>query len=230
MSLIISMKAPDCIVVAADSCMTLTTTRTENDIKQVIAMSHTEHTPKMFVFRERLVVTYCDAMSVNESLSVFQFLIDLRTRVSKNISPKQLAEYILAEHAKQTDGRRTVFIISGYIGTKSQIFRFNTFDKEVEECLCNNFGAVFNGETKFVKQMMDSVANYQTVSPKDAIRLVSTMMDCMSSLSRFWESQSVGGDIDLYIMFRDKSSKSGWVRAGQAIPIVPYGYKQANFA
>lgn len=229
MSLIISMKVPDCIVVASDSCMTLTTTQTQNDVKQVTAMSHTEHTSKMVVFRERLVVTYCDAMFVNRSLSVLQFLRDLRQSVSKNITPKQLAERIIQNYAKSTDGRRTVFIISGYMSTNAEIFRFNTINNEIESCMSEGFGAAFNGETIFVKKMMDSVANYRNISPKDAVQLVSTMMDCMASLSKFWESQSIGGDIDLYIMFRDKSSKSGWVRAGQAIPLVPYGYKNASF-
>ena len=230
MSLIISMKVPDCIVVASDSCMTMTTTRVENDIEQVIAMSHTEHTSKMVVFRERLVVTYCDAMSVNRSLSVLQFLKDLRSVMAKNISPEQLAERILTEYQKITDGRRTVFIISGYVKTNAQIFRVDTTKTEIEVCHPDSFGASFNGETKFVYDMMNSVASYRNVSPKDAIQLVSTMMDCMASLSKFWESQSVGGDIDLYIMFRDKSSKSGWVRLGQAIPLVPYGYKDASFS
>lgn len=230
MSLIISMKVSDCIVVASDSCMTMTTTKIEDDIEQVVAMSHTEHTSKMVVFHERLVVTYCDAMSVNRSLSVLQFLKDLRSAVTKNISPKQLAEHILTEYQKITDGRRTVFIISGYVKTDAQIFRFDTVDNEIKECLPDDLGAAFNGEITFVKQMMDSVASYRHVSPKDAIQLVSTMMDCMASLSKFWKSQSIGGDIDLYIMFRDKSSKSGWIRAGQAIPLVPYGYKQASFS
>ena len=230
MSLIISMKVPECIVVASDSCMTMTTTKTENDIEQVIAMSHTEHTPKMVVFRERLVVTYCDAMFVNRSLSVLQFLKDLRSVVAKNISPKQLAERILTEYQKVTDNRRTIFIISGYVKTDAQIFRVDTTKTEIEVCHPDDFGASFNGETKFVYAMMNSVANYQNVSPKDAIQLVSTMMDCMASLSKFWKSQSVGGDIDLYIMFRDKPSKSGWIRAGQAIPLIPYGYKEANFS
>lgn len=108
--------------------------------------------------------------------------------------------------------------------------RLDIVDNEIEECLPDDLGAAFSGETTFVKQMLNSVANYRNVSPKDAIQLVSTMMDCMASLSKFWESQSVGGDIDLYIMFRDKSSKSGWVKAGQAIPLVPYGYKEASFS
>lgn len=230
MSLIISMKVPECIVVASDSCMTMKTTKTENDIKQVIAMSYTEHTPKMVVFRERLVVTYCDAMFVNRSLSVLQFLKDLRSVVAKNISPKQLAERILTEYQKVTDSGRTVFIISGYVKTDAQIFRVDTTKTEIEVCHPDDFGPSLNGETKFVHDMMRSIANYQNMSPKDVIQLVSTMMDCMASLSKFWESQSIGGDIDLYIMFRDKSSKSGWVKTGQAIPLVPYGYKKASFS
>ena len=32
------------------------------------------------------------------------------------------------------------------------------------------------------------------------------------------------------IVVASKSSKSGWIRAGQAIPLVPYGYKQASFS
>lgn len=230
MSLIISMKVPDCIVVASDSCMTLTTTQMKNNIKQVTAMSHTEHTPKMVVFRERLIVTYCDAMFVNSSLSVLQFLKDLRSSVSKNISPKQLLEHILHDYSQLTDERRTVFIVSGYMKTEGQVFRADTEKYEIEECHHNCYGASFSGVTDFVYEMLNSVADYKYVSSKDAIQLVSTMMDCMTSLSKFWESQSVGGDIDLYIMFRDKSSKSGWIRAGQAIPLVPYGYKQASFS
>ena len=230
MSLIISMKVPDCIVVASDSCMTLTTTNSKNDVEQVTAMSYTEHTSKMVIFRERLAVIYCDAMLVNPSLSVLQFLKDLRASVPKNITPKRLAERILEEYNAKTKGRRTVFIISGYVNTEAYMFRVDTRKLDIEQCYKDDFGPSFNGETKFVSQMMDSVASYRYVSPKDAIQLVSTMMDCIASLSKFWKSQSVGGDIDLYIMFRDKSSKSGWVRAGQAIPIVPYGYKQASFS
>lgn len=230
MSLIISMKVPDCIVVASDSCMTLTTTQMKNNIKQVTAMSHTEHTPKMVVFRERLIVTYCDAMFVNSSLSVLQFLKDLRSSVSKNISPKQLLEHILHDYSQLTDERRTVFIVSGYMKTEGQVFRADTEKYEIEECHHNCYGASFSGVTDFVYEMLNSVADYKYVSSKDAIQLVSTMMDCMASLSKFWKSQSVGGDIDLYIMFRDKPSKSGWIRAGQAIPLIPYGYKEANFS
>lgn len=70
----ISMSVPDCIVVASDSCMTMTTTKQQNDVSQVTAMSYTEHTAKMVVFRRRLVVTYCDNMFVNDDLTVFQFL------------------------------------------------------------------------------------------------------------------------------------------------------------
>lgn len=225
MSLIISMKVPDCIVVSSDSCMTMTTTVEKDGVKQVVAMSHTEHTPKMVVFRERLVVTYCDAMSVNSNLTVLQFLQDECRIVPKNITPEQLAKRILTDFKSLSDGQRTVFHVSGYIGNSPSIYRVDTDKSDVMLCLENRFGASYNGETKHVHEMMSSVANYENVSPKDAIQLVSTMMDCISSLSKFWKSQSVGGDIDIYIMYRDKNLKSGWVRAGQLIPILPFNHR-----
>lgn len=226
MSLIISTKVPDCIVVSSDSCMTMTTTAKKNGISQVTAMSHTDHTPKMVVFGDRLVVTYCGAMSINEYLTVLQFLQDERHAVQENISPERLAQRILSDYKELSDGRRTIFHVSGYIDNTPSICRINTAKADIELCLEQDYGAIYNGETDCLHKMMDSVANYQNISPKDAIHLVSTLMDCISTLSKFWESQSVGGDIDIYIMYRDKTLKSGWVRAGQAIPIIPYEYKQ----
>ena len=46
-------------------------------------------------------------------------------------------------------------------------------------------------------------------------------MRYISSISKFWKSQSVGGDIDL--MCRDKKTKSGWIEYGQYIPIIEKG-------
>lgn len=127
-----------------------------------------------------------------------------------------------------SNGRRTVFLVSGYIGIKPCVYRVDTSEKSVVLELDSSFGASYGGETKFVNEMMRSVANYENVSPKDAVQLVSIMMDCISILSKFWKSQSVGGDIDIYIMYRDKSVKSGWIRAGQAIPVIPYNYRQVS--
>lgn len=228
MSLIISMNTPNCIVVASDSCMTMTTIN--NETKNVMSMSYTKHSPKMVVFRERLVVTYCDAMFVNETISVLQFLQNIRSSVSKNITPQNLAKLLLSEYKKQTNGGRTVFLISGYIGIKPYIYRVETNKDDIELTWEENrFGASFNGETKYVKPMLDSIASYRNLSIKDTILLVSTMMNCISNLAQFWESQTVGGDIDIYIMYQDKTIQSGWVKEGQSIPIIPYKYKQINY-
>lgn len=216
LSLIISLKIPDAIIVASDSNMTITTT--DKNSGNVVAISHTEHTPKMVIFRERLAVTYCDNMSVSNSLSVLQFLLDMRRTVSKNISPKALSEKILEEYIK-ISARRTVFLVSGYIGTVPAIFRVDTKEKSVKECLATEYGAAYNGITDYVHKMMCSIENYNNISIKDGIELVSTMMYCMSSLSKFWKSQSIGGDIDVYLMCRDRKSKSGWIEYGQFIPI-----------
>lgn len=225
MSLIISMKVPDCIVVSSDSCMTMTTTTEKTGTKQVVAMSHTEHTPKMVVFQERLVVTYCDAMRMNPDLTVLQFLQNERQSVPKDITPEQLAKRILTDFKTLSADSRTVFLVSGYVGNTSSIYRVDSDKPDIIPCLKDRFGASYNGETKYVHDMMSSVANYENISPKDAIQLVSTMMDCISTLSKFWESQSVGGDIDIYIMFRDRTLKSGWVRAGQVVPVLPFRFQ-----
>lgn len=217
MSLIISLKIPDAIIISSDSNMTMTTTRKSDG--NVLAMSHTEHTPKMIIFRERLAVTYCGDMSVTESISVLQFLQDLRLSVSKNITPKLLADRILNEY-KKISKRDTIFLISGYIGNIPSIYRVTTNNESIEECLSSEYGAVYNGQTKHIHEMMSSVANYKNISIKDGIELITTMMHCISSISKFWESQSVGGDIDIYLMCRDKKTKSGWIEYGQCIPVI----------
>lgn len=213
----ISLKIPDAIIVSSDSNMTMTTTRTSDG--NVLAMSHTEHTPKMIVFRERLVVTYCGDMSVNESISVLQLLQNLRLSVPNNITPKSLANSILKEY-KKIGEQNTTFLISGYIGNISSIYRVITNKNSIDECLMSEYGAVYNGQTKYVHEMMCSVANYKNVSIKDGIELIATIMHCISSISKFWESQSVGGDIDIYLMCRDKKTKSVWIEYGQYIPII----------
>lgn len=225
MSLIIAIKVPDCIVMASDSCMTLTTTSEKDGIKQVTAMSYTKHTAKMIIFRERLAVLYCGNMNINSDLTVLQFLQDIRSAVSKNITPEQLAKKILCESKSLSNNNRTVFLISGYIKNESYIYRVYTDNNEIELCLESQFGASYNGETEFVHPMMKSVADYNNMSPKDAIQLAFTMEYCMSNLAQFWKSQSVGGDIDIYIMYRDKTVQSGWVKADHIIPIIAYKHK-----
>lgn len=197
----ITLKIPDAIIVASDSCMTITK---HNDI--VIAQSYTEHTPKMIIFKEKLVVTYCGDMNLNNDLSVLQFLQNIRLSFPKNGTPKSLSETILKEYKKISDGN-TIFLISGYIKDKPYIFRIYTNNNNIEEPLPYNYGAVYHGETNYVHSMMKSVANYSNLSIKDGIQLISTMMYCMSNLSKFWESQTIGGDIDIYLMCRDKKNK-----------------------
>lgn len=232
MSLLISMCVPDCIVVAADSCMTTTTTKnkdTEN--AQVTAMSYYQGRPKIVVFRERLVVTYCGNMNVNKNLTVFQFLTDLRASVSKNISPGLLSEEILKQYGLLSDGgSRTTFLISGYVGTDLFVFRVYSDSNDVV-CEWSNgqFGASFSGMTEYVKPILNSVANYKLFGVRDAVELVSSVMDCMCTMSRFWESQSISPPVDIYLIYRDKSEKSGWIRCGQAVPVIPYKYKPIKF-
>lgn len=228
MSLMIAMKTPSCIVAASDSCMTMTTTK-QVPHPQVTAMSYAHHATKMVVFRERLVVTYCSDMFMTKTIPVSQFLYDLREKTPRNISVKQLANHILSEY-KEKSNRETIFLVSGFSGVDGSIWRVYTSNDTVEECYSvNEFGAAYNGETSFVHPMFKAVANYANLSAKDAIDLVSCTMDCISCLSQFLASQSVGGDIDIYLMNRDKSMKSGWVRAGQAIPIYPYGYRKGEY-
>lgn len=216
MSLIISLKIPDAIIVSSDSNMTIETMRKSDG--NVLAMSHTAHTPKMVIFRKRLAVTYCGDMSVTDSISVLQFLQDLRLTVPRNITPELLADTILNKY-KKISKRDTIFLISGYIGNNSSIYRVTTGNENIEECLSSGYGAVYNGQTEYIHGMMSSVAAYKNISIKDGIELITTMMYCISSISKFWKSQSVGGDIDIYLMCRDKKTKSGWVEYGQYIPI-----------
>lgn len=227
MSLIISMKTPDCIVVASDSCMTITTSKSGNP-PQVTAMSYTHHAAKMVVFRERLVVTYCGDMFVTDTMSVLQFLRDLKVRVPRNITPKQLARRILAEY-KEKSNRSTTFHVSGYDGFCGAIWHICTSTSEIKECFSEDgFGASCSGKIEFVGPMLSAVSNYTNLSAKDAVDLVSHIMECMSCLYQFLDSQCVGGDIDVYLMYRDKSLKSGWIQAGQSIPVYPYGYKKGD--
>lgn len=232
MSLLISVCVPDCIVVAADSCMTTTTTKNANtDNAQVTAMSYYTGRPKMVVFRERLVVTYCGAMRVNDGLTVFQFLKDLRANVSKSISPKMLSEEILNKYNELSDDdKSTVFLVSGYVGTKSFIFHVIPERNEIRLAHPDvQYGAVFHGVTTYSSSMFGSVANYKLLGVRDAVNLVSSVMDCMCTLSKFWESQSISPPVDIYLIYRDKSEKSGWIRCGQAVPIIPYRYKIIKF-
>lgn len=222
MSLIISMNVPDCIVVASDSCMTMTTTHTNEDgIRNVTAMSYREHSSKMVVFKDRLVVTFCGNMDYDDTTSVYTFLTNLKSEITKSETPKSLAKKIQNKYIDKRNNDYTIFIVSGYIGNKPYIYRIDTRKDDLELAWSDKkYGAAFNGETKFVYDMLCSVCNYSSVSIKDAVSLVETMMDCISNLSKFWKSQSVGGDIDIYIMFRDKTTKSGWIRAGQYIPVL----------
>jgi len=221
MSLIISMNVPDCIVVASDSCMTMTTSQTVKDgTKNVIAMSYREHSPKMVVFKNRLVVVYCGNMNYDKETSVLTFLHNMKADISKSETPKSLAEKIVNCYNDKKDEDKTVFLISGYVGAKPYVYRACTDTLTVElQWYDKHYGASYNGETRFVHDMLCSVRNYSFVNAKDAITLVETMMDCISNLSKFWDSQSVGGDIDIYVLFRDNTVKSGWARAGQFIPV-----------
>lgn len=222
MSLIISMNVPDCIVVASDSCMTMTTTHTDEEgIQNVTAMSYREHSPKMVVFRDRLVVTFCSNMDYDDMTSVYTFLTNLKSEITKAETPKSLAEKIQNKYADKRNDYYTIFIVSGYVGNKPYVYCVDTREETADlQWSDKNYGASYRGETHFVHDMLCSVRNYSLVSIKDAVTLVETMMDCISVLSKFWKSRSVGGDIDIYIMFRDKTVKSGWVRAGQYIPVL----------
>lgn len=232
MSLVIHTVVRDGIVVSAD------TRTTCKDGKGNTRYDDTAE--KIIPFPNRIVVTHTGDSMINDTLSVTDFLIGLRRQCGKKITITDLPVKLLNEYLSKCGNRiaKTYFKVSGYdeVGMLGgRTYSINSVEKTITLSRQPfNYGASFGGTTDVALAMMN-IADYSSMSLKEAIDLTESTLSANIIAYKYAPSQIIGGNVQTYVI--DVANDiSGWLINNTITPdsnapndgIVQYREQQAK--
>lgn len=214
MSLVIHTLVKDGIVVSAD---TRTTCKDGNNNTR-----YNDTAEKIVPFPNKIIVTHTGDSMVTDTLSVTKFLMDLRRKCGKRITITDLPITLLNEYLSACKGNasKTNFKISGYdeiciLGSRT--YSVNCQDKTIELTMQPfSYGASLGGTTSMALAMMN-IADYSTMSLKEAVDLNEATISANITAYKYAPSQIIGGNIRTYVIDVAKNI-SGWLVNGNIIP------------
>ena len=212
MSLIIHTTIKSCIVAASD---TRTTNRDGNG-----NVRYNDTTKKTIPFPNQIVISHCGDNLISNTLSVTDFLLDLRSRLGATETIRSLPLTILSEAMKHKEGNPDVtFLISGYDENcmLGYTYELNTKNKEIKLIRPpRQYGSSYRGQTDIAHYFMYGIS-YDNLSFDEGILLTKSCIESVISSFRFRPLQSVGGSIDLYVI-GELVHPTGWYQNGNIVP------------
>lgn len=207
MSLVIHTVVRDGIVVSADTRTTCKdgkgNTRYDDTAEKIIPLPN------------RIVVTHTGDSMINDTLSVTDFLIGLRRQCGKKITITDLPVKLLNEYLSKCGNRitKTSFKVSGYdeVGMLGgRTYSINSVEKTITLSRQPfNYGASFGGTTDVAFAMMN-IADYSSMSLKEAIDLTESTLSANIIAYKYASSQIIGGNVQTYVI--DVANDiSGWL-------------------
>lgn len=207
MSLVIHTIVKEGIVVSAD------TRRTCIDVKGNTRYDDTAE--KIIPFPNRIVVTHIGDAMITDTLSVTNFLIDLRRKCGKKITITDLPIKLLNEYLSKCGDRilKTGFIVSGYdemcmLGGRTYFIEGK--DKTITLARQPfDYGPNFGGTTDIASATM-GIADYPSMTLKEAIDLTKSTLLSSITAYKYAPSQIIGGDVQTYVI-DVVNNISGWL-------------------
>lgn len=213
MSLVIHTIVRGGIVVSADTRITCKDTKGNT--------RYDDTAEKIVPFPNRIVVTYTGDSMVNDNLSVTDFLIELRKECGKKVTITDLPIKLLNKYLSKCGNKvtKTCFRVSGYdelciLGCRT--YSVNSEDKTITLLRQPfNYGANFGGTTDVAFAMMN-IADYSTMSLKEAIDLTESTLSSNITVYKYASSQIIGGEVKTYVI-DTANDVSGWLINGRII-------------
>ena len=195
MSLIIHTIVPEGVVVCAD---TRTTCRDKEG-----HVRYDDTAEKIVPFPNRIVVSYCGDSKIKDSMSVMQFLYDMRKKYGKKASIDDLPLKIWNEYIRVNGHGSTIFKISGYIEYPSVAgtYTIDTAKQTIElSPKMGEYGASYSGVTKVAHAIMNSGIIYENLSIANAISLTRNCLLENINVYKYHAEQSIGGVCQTYVI------------------------------